>query len=736
MLKQILDVLSKIWSYLNNIPFITAFTSTVLAGIFLAITSRKSRTQIRFEIINKQLGNHIRLLDEGYADRKLNMLKKIGKESEELGYDDLVFDIHIECANIYMYPEIEKLDCAINAANSAIEQSKFDGIPYITRGKAYSLKGEHDKAIDDFKKAAEHYLLNKEDAYLYCGIEHYFLNEYDKAIVSLNKAIHTNPKKTDAFFYRGNCFCDNGKYDSAIKDFKKALSLNPKDILILNNCGCVYAKLGEYENAINAFCKAYKINPQLPIIVKNRSIAYSEIGCFDHAINDCELALISYMNNIKSSEIRYAIPDKVADYQQFYKDDDLAKEHNAFISTVLFNRGNIYAKKRDYINALNDYEEAMKISPDDSHLLVRILNNRANIYCAQNDLAHAIAEYNNALEKEPNNPFLLNNRANIYYAMGDYSNAIADYKKAIEQNHHDGVAIINLFHLEKDVAQNTNGIAKRSTLTVKRNTLNTIVYNNNLIDIYKHNQIIEKTPKDYTAYVNRGGYYYILHIFDKAIDDYIYALFTLGLDYGTTDIENINEQLKKYNICHYTPKDVTLGNISDIYNFIGLTFRGMNNNDRALFNYNIAITIDKSNPIPYNNIGFLYQTIGDYETALEYFDKAITLKQDYAEALNNRGIANNKVGFRQKAEEDYKKAAEYNDKFADPHYNLGILYFEDKRFNDAIISFKRAIKINNKFTTAIYNLSVAYSQNGSFLLSDYYLKKAYKLDPDNPIFKN
>jgi len=266
--------------------------------------------------------------------------------------------------------------------------------------------------------------------------------------------------------------------------------------------------------------------------------------------------------------------------------------------------------------------------------------------------------------------------------------------------------------------------------------VNTVVYSKDLETIGEYIQILKKKPNDFMAHVSKGGGYYVKRIYDKAIDDYICALSALGLEYGTTDIEKINLQIEKYNQNYSLENKLTLSSISDLYNFIGLAFRGGNSYDRALFNYNNAIAIDPGHFRVYNNIGYLYLDLKKNELAIENFDIAIKYNDKYAEAYNNRGIAKSRIGHRKYAEEDYIKATKFNDKFPDPWYNLGILYFEDKRYKEAIKAFKKATKIANKFALAYFNLGISYSKVGKYIRSQYNITKAYKLEPDNPLILN
>jgi tetratricopeptide (TPR) repeat protein len=626
------------------------------------------------------------------------------------------------------------LELAFSDAKDAIKLNEKDGDAYIIRGRVYSLMGNHDNAIADFNKAYEFAITRKEEIYLYRGIEYYITEKYDEAVRDLRKALKLKPKYAQALFYLGNVHYSKEEYKRAIDDYTQAIKLNPKDVMVLNNCGCAYVNILDYDRAMKIYNKLLKIEPYYPQAIRNRGLLHYDMGNYDQAIANYNISFEAKMNFYKKLlKGRDKEEDETEDFDsKEYKNWEL--EENQIDASVLFKRGNAFAHKRDLDHAIDDYTQAVEMNSDND-LLIQILCNRANVYSLKNDFIRAIDDYTKALEIKPNKPnkayktWILNNRGAAYYAIGDYNQAIADYKKAVEIDPEDGVARTNLFHAEEEAAKKIQGKKMEGKV-------NTIVYSKELDTIGEFSQIIKKNPNDFGAYVNRGGGYYIKQIFDKATDDYIKALSVLGLEYGTADIDKTYALIEKYNMTCKPNELVTVESVTDLYNFIGLAFRGMNNNDRALFNYNMAIAIDPGNFRAYNNFGFLYLNEGKNEEAVEYFNKAIAHNGKYAEAFSNRGIARNRMGQFKVAEDDYLAATKYDDKFADPWYNLGILYTESLRYKEAVVAFKRAVKINKKFALAYFNLGATYSKLEKYFRANYYVRKAYRLEPNNILIKN
>jgi len=94
---------------------------------------------------------------------------------------------------------------------------------------------------------------------------------------------------------------------------------------------------------------------------------------------------------------------------------------------VYFERGNEHYGKKDYDKAMENYNAAIKIKPNDPDYL----NNRGTVYSSKKDYDRAIEDYTAALKIKPNDPNYLNNRGDAYYNKKDYDKAIADYEATL-----------------------------------------------------------------------------------------------------------------------------------------------------------------------------------------------------------------------------------------------------------------------------------------------------------------
>jgi tetratricopeptide (TPR) repeat protein len=89
-------------------------------------------------------------------------------------------------------------------------------------------------------------------------------------------------------------------------------------------------------------------------------------------------------------------------------------------------RGNVYYSQRDYVRAIADFAEIIRLDPQNALAFV----SRGNAYLAQRDYALAIADYNEAARLDPQNSLAFYNRALAYRDQRDYTRAISDMDQA------------------------------------------------------------------------------------------------------------------------------------------------------------------------------------------------------------------------------------------------------------------------------------------------------------------
>ncbi len=326
-------------------------------------------------------------------------------------------------------------------------------------------------------------------------------------------------------------------------------------------------------------------------------------------------------------------------------------------SVIYSNRGNAYSDKGDKDRAIQDYDKAIELNPQNADAF----NNRGVVYRNKGDKDRAIQDYDKAIELNPQHAEVFYNRGVTYSDKGDKDRAIQDYDKAIELNPQHAEAFNN-----RGVAYSDKGDKDRA--------------------IQDYAKAIELNPQNAKAFNNCGNAYRGKGDPDRAIQDYDKAI-------------ELNQQ------------DV------GAFNNRGLAYSDKGDKDRAIQDYDKAIELNPQHAIALNNRGNAYRDKGDPDRAIQDYDKAIELKPQHAIAFNNRGNAYSDKGDKDRAIQDYDKATELDPQYADAFYNRGSVYRENKDPDRAIQDYDKAIELNPQHALAFNNCGLAYLVKGKFALA-------------------
>ena len=164
-----------------------------------------------------------------------------------------------------------------------------------------------------------------------------------------------------------------------------------------------------------------------------------------------------------------------------------------------------------------------------------------------------------------------------------------------------------------------------------------------------------------------------------------------------------------------------------VYYFRGLAFLNTDQVDKAIEDFDMAISLDPYYSDAFLNRGTAFEIIGKFDKAIEDFDKAIALRTSY-EAYFNRGITFEKMGLLDKAIADYDKAIALNPSRYEAYHAAGTLCGKTGLFDKAIEYFNKYIAINPKHAESYNNRGLSYVYIGQVdrALEDF--NKAIALD--------
>ena len=161
------------------------------------------------------------------------------------------------------------------------------------------------------------------------GVESMFLNEDNKALEYLNKAVSVAPKNYKGFYNRGLLYLKNNEPEQAIKSFNQTLELY-------------------------SYSKAYV----------GRATAYYMLSDFPKAINDANYVLKTDENNTKAHFILGNC------YNDMNRLEDALNEYNKCIkidkdeAEFYFKRAIVYGKKQDFKACINEINVCLELNPN------------------------------------------------------------------------------------------------------------------------------------------------------------------------------------------------------------------------------------------------------------------------------------------------------------------------------------------------------------------------------------
>jgi tetratricopeptide (TPR) repeat protein len=286
----------------------------------------------------------------------------------------------------------EGYERSVQQLTEAIKLNPSNPIFYITRGQAHYGHPEFGRAVEDFNRAI---ILDPDSWIAYSGRGEAYerMFEHDHAIEDLDRAIQLSSRNARALTFRGSAYLNKREYDRAIEDLSTANKLDPQCSAVLIARGTAYELQGDRERAIADHASAIELNSKWvnPRGFALRASAFGKKGQYDLAIQDLQARKRdpkngSFWNNLCLYQTIAGAFDK----------------------------------------ALTDCNEALRLQPDDPH----VLDSRGFTYLKMGSLDEALADYDAALRKDPKLANSLYGRGVAKRLKGDFAAGEADLATA------------------------------------------------------------------------------------------------------------------------------------------------------------------------------------------------------------------------------------------------------------------------------------------------------------------
>jgi tetratricopeptide (TPR) repeat protein len=317
--------------------------------------------------------------------------------------------------------------------NEALKLEPNEAESLRARGVYYLLQDKPELALKDLEAAVKADP-KQVDSFEAEGLVLTILKKYDEAIAAFDKVIELAPEASVAYLHRARARFAKGDAKKALEDLNKAAEMDSDNAGVLLLRARVHQQLGDVKEAQADIEDALKDHPGASQAVGLQAILAAGNGDFQQAINDVQ-------------ELRKIAPDNVQLTLQLASVYTLAKQFRHAIETyndVLTadnknfagyrGRGDAYLSIGKQAEALSNYEEALKLEPEDTG----ILNNLAWVLCTSPD--DKLRDGKRAIElakkacdlTENKQAHILSTMAAAYAETGDWENAIKWSKMAVE----------------------------------------------------------------------------------------------------------------------------------------------------------------------------------------------------------------------------------------------------------------------------------------------------------------
>lgn len=298
------------------------------------------------------------------------------------------------------FAKAENYTDAIAQYDKALELDPDYEKAYIQRADAYSQRGKHQKAAEDYDRAL---VFEQKDAELFylSGNEWHLYGDNLLALDRLGVAIQLKSNYLDAYRVRWATNMALMKYEQALVDAKHCLKLKD-DERAYYNLAVVYENLEMFDEAGEAYRKSLQ---------KNSKVV---------------LTHFSYAQLLYNQENYEAAENELNQVLQ------MEPQH---LRAILL-QSQVLSAMGKYLEANETLSMASVQYPDEPLIYIY----RGDIHSKINQPAYAIIDYSKAIELEPEKAEIYYKRGGAFEAIRDYENALEDYEKLLAMSKYDGTA--------------------------------------------------------------------------------------------------------------------------------------------------------------------------------------------------------------------------------------------------------------------------------------------------------
>ncbi|KAL7862113.1 hypothetical protein SRHO_G00135540 [Serrasalmus rhombeus] len=630
-----------------------------------------------------------------------------------------------------LYTECQQWQQAMADFEAVIKLDRTVAVAHINLGLIYMLTMDQNyDAIKMFSNA-----LKVDPTHIrgyICRARAYnMVNDLEKALKDLTRAIHIRPDAQHLHIMRGQCLCDMRLFDLATFCVQYAAEMNKVLGSSLVQQAAVQSFLRNDAKAIACLVSAANSHPSSPVLIllgKTQMKAHKfmeAVESFKKALSFLSPPETNLCDVPEASELYYLTG---MCYMAQGEDSLLPQALEAFSNAVRINPENAAAYHQRGLcrirlqqsKSVQDFNSALYINPN----FFQVYLSRAAFYGVKGRYSKAILNCNEAIRIQPKCVRAYLYRGALKFHSKVYKGAVEDLTMAIKIDnacsfayYNRGVCYQQLKEYELALGDYSIVLLLPSQKELELKVLinRALVY----VELDDHYNALQdfkaaamKHSEDASIRHSLGVHYHRLGQMQEAVEAYSEALrlspFLLDayvgrgnvfMDYGHAQA-NKQAQRDFLSALHLNPQ-CSSARIGLAYNFqvFGCFQRAWNQ-------FTVAVEVNRKCWAAYEGRAIVNLQMGNTFAAFQDINNALKCNPNSDRLLTNRGVINQFMGDKASAMSDYQRAISLNPTCALAFFNTANLFFYNRQFEQACEYYSWAFHLNPSDESAILNRAI------------------------------
>ncbi|MHC4318727.1 MAG: tetratricopeptide repeat protein [Planctomycetota bacterium] len=321
-----------------------------------------------------------------------------------------------------------KLNEALPIIEACVAEVEGDIFARSVLGSAYLQRGEHDRALEVYRRAVE---LEPNDETLHLGIAavHLVRGELEASEQAIERALGIEPQSGPAYVARGRIAMRRQDEDQALRHFEKAIELDPGGTGpgAYNEIGVMHLRARRLAEARAAFRSALEIDALNGGAHTGLANVLIEEGELDEAMRELRMALRFDPNQAGALASLGGLQREQGAHDQALALCERALELSPKFPQAHNNIGLVYRHQGKLDLAEEHYLKAIEYGPylDAPHI------NLAQLYIRQDRLDDGMEQFRSALRVNPYCTIALANLGARHFNEHRVGQAFAFYRRAL-----------------------------------------------------------------------------------------------------------------------------------------------------------------------------------------------------------------------------------------------------------------------------------------------------------------